>query len=61
MAQERLVLLVPQSGAADLLFCLALGLFCMCVRQVEFYFSDSNIPKDKFLLDQVNKHPEGCE
>lgn len=30
-------------------------------RQVEFYFSDSNIPRDEFLLEQVKKHPEGCE
>jgi hypothetical protein len=29
--------------------------------QVEFYFSDSNIPRDQFLLDQVKKHPDGCE
>jgi hypothetical protein len=29
--------------------------------QVDFYFSDSNLPKDKFLLQQVKDHPEGCE
>lgn len=29
--------------------------------QVEFYFSDSNLPKDKFLRQQVEAHPEGCE
>jgi len=32
-----------------------------CQPQVEFYFSDSNLPKDKFLRGQVEAHPEGCE
>lgn len=26
--------------------------------QVEFYFSDSNAPRDKFLLGKINEHPE---
>jgi len=29
------------------------------VEQVEFYFSDSNLIKDKFLKDLVNKDDEG--
>ena len=29
------------------------------MRQFEFYFSDSNLPKDKFLLMQTKKTPEG--
>jgi hypothetical protein len=29
--------------------------------QVEFYFSDSNLPKDIFLKKQVAAHPEGCK
>eukprot|EP00775_Hariotina_reticulata_P003295 gene3295-3571_t len=29
------------------------------LKQVEFYFSDSNLPKDKFLRGQVEAHPEG--
>jgi lupus La protein len=29
------------------------------LEQVEFYFSDSNLPKDKFLLEQTKKSPEG--
>ncbi|KAI8469044.1 MAG: La domain-containing protein [Monoraphidium minutum] len=29
------------------------------LRQVEFYFSDSNLPKDAFLKSQVEKHPNG--
>eukprot|EP00879_Flechtneria_rotunda_P012030 GHRR01012564.1.p1 GENE.GHRR01012564.1~~GHRR01012564.1.p1 ORF type:complete len:211 (+),score=68.44 GHRR01012564.1:1674-2306(+) len=29
------------------------------LKQVEFYFSDSNLPKDKFLKGQVDAHPEG--
>jgi len=28
-------------------------------RQLEFYFSDSNLPKDKFLLQLTKKTPEG--
>ncbi|KAL6067909.1 La protein 1 [Balamuthia mandrillaris] len=28
-------------------------------RQIEFYFSDSNFPKDKFLRAESEKHPEG--
>ena len=28
------------------------------VRQVEFYFSDSNAPRDAFLLGQIQADPE---
>ena len=30
-------------------------------EQVEFYFSDSNLPKDKFLRNLVANNPEGCK
>ncbi len=30
-------------------------------EQVEFYFSDSNLPKDKFLRSLVANNPEGCK
>lgn len=33
----------------------------LCITQVEFYFSDSNLPKDKFLKDKVAQNPEGCK
>ncbi|KAG0485582.1 hypothetical protein HPP92_009661 [Vanilla planifolia] len=29
------------------------------VRQVEYYFSDENLPNDKFLLKQMRKDKEG--
>lgn len=29
------------------------------VRQVEFYFSDSNLPRDKFLLQSIRASPDG--
>ena len=29
------------------------------VKQVNFYFSDTNLPTDNFLLTQVRKTPEG--
>lgn len=29
------------------------------VKQVNFYFSDANLPTDNFLLTQVRKTPEG--
>ncbi len=29
--------------------------------QVEFYFSDSNLPQDKFLKEKVAENAEGCE
>ncbi|CAO2842201.1 unnamed protein product [Amaranthus hypochondriacus] len=29
------------------------------IKQVEFYFSDANLPSDKFLLKQVKKDKEG--
>jgi La domain len=29
------------------------------VKQIEFYFSDSNLPRDKFLLDKVHASPAG--
>ena len=28
-------------------------------KQVEFYFSDSNLPRDKFMLERVHDDPEG--
>lgn len=30
------------------------------LKQVEFYFSDSNLPVDKFLNELVNKAKDGC-
>ncbi|GFR42570.1 hypothetical protein Agub_g3468, partial [Astrephomene gubernaculifera] len=29
------------------------------LKQVEFYFSDSNLPKDKFLKEKIAEDPEG--
>lgn len=29
--------------------------------QVEFYFSDSNLPRDKFMSEKVAENEEGCE
>ena len=29
------------------------------VRQIEFYFSDSNLPRDRFMLERVHENPEG--
>ena len=29
------------------------------LKQVEFYFSDSNLPRDKFLLKEVQKSEDG--
>lgn len=54
-------------GSRALRFCVghtpvSQRLVCLCVGlQVEFYFSDSNLPKDKFLKSQVENHPDGCE
>lgn len=30
-------------------------------KQVAFYFSDSNYPKDKFLQEEAKKSEEGCK
>lgn len=32
--------------------------YITCTMQVEFYFSDSNLPRDKFLLEQVKNDEE---
>lgn len=32
-----------------------------CASQVEFYFSDSNLPRDKFMSEKVAENAEGCE
>lgn len=34
-------------------------LFAKIVRQVNFYFSDTNLPTDHFLLKEVKRSPEG--
>ena len=31
------------------------------IQQIEFYFSDSNFPKDKFLRTTATMHPDGCK
>ena len=36
-----------------------LDLAAKIVKQVNFYFSDTNLPTDNFLLTQVRKTPEG--
>ena len=36
-------------------FYLTVGIYL----QVEYYFSDANLPSDKFLLKQVKKDKEG--
>jgi hypothetical protein len=30
------------------------------LKQVEFYFSDSNLPQDKFMTELVKKGKDGC-
>jgi hypothetical protein len=32
---------------------------CRVSLQVEFYFSDANLPTDKHLLKQIHRDPEG--
>jgi hypothetical protein len=32
----------------------------LCVMQIDFYFSDSNLPFDKFLFEQTNESKDGC-
>lgn len=29
------------------------------IKQIDFYFSDSNLPRDKFLKGLVDSNPEG--
>ena len=28
--------------------------------QIEFYFGDSNLQKDRFLQQKMKEHPDGC-
>ena len=35
------------------------GSMCLVSTQVEFYFSDANITRDKFLLKHVRRNKEG--
>ena len=30
-------------------------------KQIEFYFGDANLQKDRFMKQEIGKHPEGCE
>ena len=32
---------------------------CTLASQIEFYFSESNLPRDKFLLETVSRDPDG--
>ena len=31
------------------------------IVQLEFYFGDANLPRDKFLKGKMAEHPEGCK
>lgn len=33
--------------------------FSLCL-QIEFYFGDANLPKDKFLQQKMSEDPNGC-
>lgn len=33
----------------------------LVLRQVEFYFSDSNLPRDGFLRKTVEESEDGCK
>lgn len=30
------------------------------LKQVEFYFGDANIQKDRFMKQKIHEDPEGC-
>lgn len=30
------------------------------LKQVEFYFGDANLPRDKFLLEKAGENGQGC-
>lgn len=30
------------------------------LKQVDYYFGDSNFPRDKFLRNKAKENPEGC-
>jgi lupus La protein len=40
--------------------CLSIPLSSFRVPQVEFYFSDSNLPRDGFLRKTVEESEDGC-
>ena len=31
------------------------------LTQIEFYFGDANLPKDKFLQQKISENPDGCK
>ena len=37
------------------------SVFSDCILQIEFYFGDANLPKDKFLQQKIKEHPERCK
>lgn len=34
---------------------------CFIFHQIEFYFGDANLSKDRFMKQEITKHPEGCK
>ncbi len=50
---------VPEAAAAHLQQSPEVDLVAKIVKQVNFYFSDTNLPTDNFLLKEVRKTPEG--
>ena len=49
----------PGPGTAVAKGGLTLTMLEKAVKQIEFYFSDSNLPRDKFLLEQTHATAEG--
>ncbi|KAA6425902.1 MAG: La-related 7 [Trebouxia sp. A1-2] len=50
---------VPEAAAAHPQQGSEVDLVAKIVKQVNFYFSDTNLPTDNFLLKEVRKTPEG--
>ncbi|KAL0051706.1 hypothetical protein WJX82_000772 [Trebouxia sp. C0006] len=50
---------VPEAAAAHLQQSPEVDLVAKIVKQVNFYFSNTNLPTDNFLLKEVRKTPEG--
>ena len=37
------------------------AIFSSYSSQIEFYFGDANLPKDKFLQQKISENPDGCK
>lgn len=52
---------IPPSNQGSIEGAMTVEVESKILKQVEFYFGDANLPRDKFLLERVQENEGGCK